>query len=54
MSPSGFAYHCNRVTAPGRHVLEATATSAEGQDPDLVSRLWEASAAQAGVEADVR
>ncbi|MEA5415211.1 SDR family NAD(P)-dependent oxidoreductase [Synechococcus sp. BA-132 BA5] len=48
----GFSYHCNRVTAPGRHVFEATATSSEGQDPDLACRLWEASAALVGVKAD--
>ena len=47
---SGFTYHRNRVTAPGRHVFEAAATSAEAQDPDLAFRLWEASAALVGVE----
>ncbi|MEA5391032.1 SDR family NAD(P)-dependent oxidoreductase [Cyanobium gracile UHCC 0139] len=49
---SGFTYLRNRVTAPGRHVFEASATSPEGQDPDLARRLWEASAALVGVEAD--
>ncbi|MBD2718634.1 SDR family NAD(P)-dependent oxidoreductase [Synechococcus sp. FACHB-909] len=49
---SGFTYLRNRVTAPGRHLFEATATSAEGQDPDLARRLWEASAALVGVGAD--
>ncbi|AFY30268.1 SDR family NAD(P)-dependent oxidoreductase [Cyanobium gracile] len=48
----GFTHLRNRVTAPGRHVFEATATSPEGQDPDLARRLWEASAALVGVEAD--
>jgi protochlorophyllide reductase len=48
----GFSYRRNRVTAPGRHVFEATATSPEGQDPDLARRLWEASAALVGLEAD--
>ncbi len=49
---SGFTYFRNRVTAPGRHLFEATATSAEGQDPELARRLWEASAALVGVGAD--
>jgi protochlorophyllide reductase len=49
---NGFTYHRNRVTAPGRHVFETTATSSEGQDPELARRLWEASAALVGVEAD--
>jgi protochlorophyllide reductase len=45
---TGFSYDCNRVVAPGRHVFEATATSAEAQDPELACRLWELSAALAG------
>jgi len=49
---NGFTYHRNRVTAPCRHLFEATATSAEGQDADLARRLWEASAALVGVGAD--
>ncbi|MCP9784794.1 SDR family NAD(P)-dependent oxidoreductase [Cyanobium sp. N5-Cardenillas] len=49
---SGFTYFRNRVTAPGRHLFEATATSSEGQDPELARRLWEASAALVGVGAD--
>ena len=49
---NGFTYHRNRVTAPGRHVFEPTATSPEGQDPDLACRLWEASAALVGVGPD--
>ncbi|MDM7953225.1 MAG: SDR family NAD(P)-dependent oxidoreductase [Cyanobium sp. CZS 25K] len=47
----GFVYIRNRVTGPGRRVFEASPTSAEGQDPDLALRLWEASAALVGVEA---
>jgi protochlorophyllide reductase len=47
----GFSYHSNRITAPGRHVFEATAPSAEAQDPALALRLWQASAALVGVEA---
>ena len=49
---SGFTYHRNRVTAPGRHLFEASATSTEGQDPELARQLWEASAALVGVGAD--
>jgi len=49
---SGFTYLRNRVTAPGRHLFEATATSTEGQDADLARRLWETSAALVGVGAD--
>ncbi len=48
---TGFSYHRNRVTGPGRHVFEATAPSAEAQDPALARRLWEASAALVDVEA---
>jgi protochlorophyllide reductase len=51
---SGFTYHRNRVTAPGRHVFEATATSAEGQDADRARRLWEASAALVGEDVERR
>ncbi|MEA5410880.1 NADPH-protochlorophyllide oxidoreductase, partial [Synechococcus sp. BA-120 BA3] len=49
---NGFTYRANRVTAPGRHVFEATATSSEGQNMDLARRLWEASAALVGVGAE--
>jgi protochlorophyllide reductase len=48
----GFTYLRNRVTAPGRHVFEASATSPEGEDADLARRLWELSEALVGVEAD--
>jgi protochlorophyllide reductase len=48
---NGFSYHRNRVTSPGRHVFEASATSAEAQDHDLAFRLWEASEALVDVEA---
>ncbi len=48
----GFTYLRNRVTAPGRHVFEASATSPEGEDADLARRLWELSEALVGVEAE--
>ena len=49
----GFRYYRNRLLGPGRHLFEASPTSTEGQDQQLACRLWEASAALAGVEVDM-